>query len=221
MGDAPDAVRGESPRLCERLALPEEPYGSTQVHGGAVADPDGEGPVAPSPPARWGGHARAPRVCAIQVADCLPVFLASAGRRRRRGGACRLARAGGWSFGGHGSRTGATRNGTPRLARARDRRRTFEVGAEVRAAFLGAPRSGRRRRSARERARPLAMRSHRAGAPAIARARGARGVRAGTGAPTRIGARSLLVPARRAAAVAWRHSSGRAEPPRFRPQIAC
>jgi hypothetical protein len=72
VGDRPDAVGENRRRLRAALSLPSEPAWMEQVHGNAVA----------VLPARTSGPAdaavvftRGP-VCAVLVADCLPVFLA-------------------------------------------------------------------------------------------------------------------------------------------------
>ncbi|HEU4516841.1 MAG TPA: peptidoglycan editing factor PgeF [Steroidobacteraceae bacterium] len=78
VGDQVEAVAENRRRLREALSLPSEPAWLEQVHGNAVA-------VLPEHP---GGPAdaavtftRGP-VCAVLVADCLPVFLASRGGDR-------------------------------------------------------------------------------------------------------------------------------------------
>ena len=73
VGDRADAVAENRRRLCAALSLPSEPAWLDQVHGNTVA-------VLPEHP---GGPADAAvtftpgPVCAVLVADCLPVFLAS------------------------------------------------------------------------------------------------------------------------------------------------
>ncbi|MGC8518182.1 MAG: peptidoglycan editing factor PgeF [Steroidobacteraceae bacterium] len=75
VGDEEAAVRENRRRLRERLALPGAPVWLEQVHGTGVAVLGGSPePLAPADAAvtRTAGC-----VCAVQVADCLPVLLAS------------------------------------------------------------------------------------------------------------------------------------------------
>ena len=78
VGDRPEAVAENRRRLREALSLPSEPAWLEQVHGNAVVTL----PARASGPADAAvAFARGP-VCAVLVADCLPVFLAgSAGDR--------------------------------------------------------------------------------------------------------------------------------------------
>jgi purine-nucleoside/S-methyl-5'-thioadenosine phosphorylase / adenosine deaminase len=80
-GDAPEAVTENRRRIREALRLPSEPCWLTQVHGadvvslGGSLDPGGQ---AAAPPCADAAVTRAPgRVCAIQVADCMPVLFAA------------------------------------------------------------------------------------------------------------------------------------------------
>jgi YfiH family protein len=138
VGDVPHAVRENRRRVRERLQLPAEPAWIEQVHGTEVADLD-----APVMGATVGGTAadavltRLPRrVCVVQVADCLPVLLAA------RDGSCVAAAHAGW----RGLAAGVLeatieRFGTssapliawlgPAIGAAH-----FEVGSEVRDAFV-------------------------------------------------------------------------------------
>ncbi|KZE84900.1 peptidoglycan editing factor PgeF [Chromobacterium subtsugae] len=71
VGDAPDAVAANRARL--RDELPAEPAWLNQVHGVAVADAAALRGAAPDADASF---ARAPGVvCAVMTADCLPVLL--------------------------------------------------------------------------------------------------------------------------------------------------
>ena len=79
-GDAPEAVAENRRRLRAALGLPAEPSWLAQVHGAQVicldrpsdAASPGEAPQADA------AVTRSPdRVCAIQVADCLPVLFAA------------------------------------------------------------------------------------------------------------------------------------------------
>jgi len=47
VGDAPDAVHENRRRVCEALALPEEPLWLEQVHGSAVWEADASGRAGP------------------------------------------------------------------------------------------------------------------------------------------------------------------------------
>ena len=77
VGDEPRAVEENRRRLRECLELPCEPAWLTQEHGRRVADLDLEGSGGSLAPAD-GVVTRVPgRVCAIQVADCMPVLFAS------------------------------------------------------------------------------------------------------------------------------------------------
>lgn len=84
VGDAPAAVLENRRRLCAALDLPAEPLWLDQVHGCGVVDADaldrrGAPPDAVAAPPRGDAvvTARPGVVCAIQVADCLPVLFAS------------------------------------------------------------------------------------------------------------------------------------------------
>jgi len=136
VGDDPEAVSENRRRLSSFLPAP--PRWLTQVHGtevavlGAHADP--KSPVADAAVTRERGV-----VCAVLVADCLPVFLAD-----RDGTAVGIAHAGwrGLAAGVIEQTVGAMAN----LGARSDRlvawlgpsigAAAFEVGAEVRAAFL-------------------------------------------------------------------------------------
>jgi copper oxidase (laccase) domain-containing protein len=73
VGDHPDAVAENRRRILHRLAFPEEPAWLEQVHGCEIADLDAARATARAD----GSFTRvAGRVCAVQVADCLPVLLA-------------------------------------------------------------------------------------------------------------------------------------------------
>ncbi len=86
-GDDPEAVAENRRRLREALALPSEPAWLTQVHGAAVVRLEQVTPVEPRADA---AATRLPgRVCAIQVADCMPVLIAA-----RDGSAVAAAHAG-------------------------------------------------------------------------------------------------------------------------------
>ena len=144
VGDEAAAVVENRRRVRARLSLPEEPAWLEQVHGievldlgrvthscSALDDPAGGVAVADAAFTRRPG-----RVCAVQVADCLPVLLAA-----RDGSAVAAAHAG-W----RGLAAGVLEATVKRLAvEPRDLlawlgpaigAAHFEVGAEVRQAFL-------------------------------------------------------------------------------------
>jgi YfiH family protein len=135
VGDAAAAVNENRRRVREALHLPGEPQWLEQVHGTDVADPDGG--ASPVLAAADAIIARRPgRVAVIQVADCLPVFLATPDGRAV---ACAHA---GW----RGLAAGVLEATVHRLGAAPETLLAwlgpcigpahFEVGADVRAAFL-------------------------------------------------------------------------------------
>lgn len=73
VGDDPAAVAENRRRLRQALALPCEPAWLAQVHGREVAVLPGPRPVAADAAVTFAPGA----VCAVLVADCLPVLLAS------------------------------------------------------------------------------------------------------------------------------------------------
>jgi polyphenol oxidase len=146
VGDDPAAVAENRGRLRAALALPAEPAWLEQVHGDRVVVLPGDigGPADASVTFAAG------RVCAILVADCLPVFLAS-----RDGDRVGIAHAG-WRglVAGVLEATVAALDCDPAKLVAwlgpAIGPRAFEVGGEVREAFVardggsaGAFRSGR------------------------------------------------------------------------------
>ena len=134
VGDSPAAVAENRRRVRARLNLPAEPAWLEQVHGTRVADLDA------LHEARYAADAvltrRPGQVCAVQVADCMPVLLAA-----RDGTAVAVAHAG-W----RGLAAGVLEATVARLGFAGQEliawlgpaisARHFEVGEEVRAAFL-------------------------------------------------------------------------------------
>jgi len=146
VGDEAAAVAENRRRVRTRLALPEEPAWLEQVHGVEVVDLDAAAPAvgvtrpAPAAVALPAADAvvsrRAGRVCVVQVADCLPVLLAA------RDGCAVAAAHAGW----RGLAAGVLEATVKRLAvEPRDLlawlgpaigAAHFEVGAEVRQAFL-------------------------------------------------------------------------------------
>ena len=137
VGDTAAAVTTNRRRLAETLALPAEPAWLEQVHGTRVADLDA-GPL--TGPADAAVTRRAGRVLAILVADCLPVLFTS------DDGQVLAAAHAGW----RGLVAGVLEAALAAMAVPRGRVRAwlgpaigaahFEVGEEVRAAFLAADR---------------------------------------------------------------------------------
>jgi YfiH family protein len=136
VGDAAAAVAANRAQLVSRLALPSEPAWLNQVHGSEVVDLDSrqmtDGPVTGDASIT----AAANRVCVIMVADCLPVLFAS--HDGRRVGAAHA----GWRGLAGGVLEATVRalavdpaTLTAWLGPAISREH-FEVGAEVRDAFL-------------------------------------------------------------------------------------
>jgi YfiH family protein len=135
VGDAPAAVAENRRRLREALELPGEPLWLAQVHGAGILDADAPGGCAAAPEADAAVTRRPGTVLAVLVADCLPVLLAA-----RDGSAVAVAHAGwrglaagvietaGRALAGHGTLQAWL---GPCIGPG-----YFEVGAEVRAAFL-------------------------------------------------------------------------------------
>ncbi len=135
VGDDPGAVAENRRRVRESLQLPEEPVWLEQVHGTAVLNLD----IANAPGSRRADAAVtrcAGRVCAIQVADCMPVLFAS------RTAAVLGAAHAGW----RGLAAGVLEATVEAMREPPDRLLAwlgpaigpehFEVGDEVRTAFL-------------------------------------------------------------------------------------
>ena len=133
VGDEPAAVAANRARLAHALELPSEPLWLRQVHGARVVVAEASGPEPEADAAVTFGTGR---VLAVLTADCLPVALAS-----RDGLRLGLAHAG-WRglVAGVLERTVAALGVPgrelvawlgPAIGAA-----AFEVGAEVRAAFL-------------------------------------------------------------------------------------
>jgi polyphenol oxidase len=137
VGDLPDAVRENRRRVREGLQLTAEPAWIEQVHGTEVADLDAPAAdAAPSAPADAVFTRQPRRVCVVQVADCMPVLLAS------RDGSCVAAAHAGW----RGLAAGVLEATLRRLATQPAQLlawlgpaigpQHFEVGSEVRDAFV-------------------------------------------------------------------------------------
>jgi hypothetical protein len=129
--DASQAIAANRERL--RAALPREPKWLRQVHGSLVVEADELNGL----PEADAAVARRPQtVCAVLVADCIPVFLAD-----RSGTTVAIAHAG-W----RGLAGGVIENTVLRMTVAAEdliaylgpgiSRHAFEVGADVRDAFL-------------------------------------------------------------------------------------
>ncbi len=134
VGDDPAAVAANRTRLRTAARVPAEPVWLDQVHGTQVIDAALAAPGAQAD----GSHARVPGVvCAVLTADCLPVFLCD-----RDGTRVGLLHAG-W----RGLAAGIIEQGVAALALPPARLlaclgpaigpRAFEVGPEVRTAFMG------------------------------------------------------------------------------------
>ncbi|MBW7900145.1 MAG: peptidoglycan editing factor PgeF [Rhodocyclaceae bacterium] len=134
VGDDPAAVAANRAALARRL--PAAPVWLAQVHGTAVADIDGVAAGAPPPVADAAVARRAGRVCAVMTADCLPLLLCD-----RDGGVVAAAHAG-W----RGLCAGVIEATVAAMGVPAARLtvwlgpaigpRAFEVGGEVRDAFL-------------------------------------------------------------------------------------
>ena len=133
VGDDPTAVRENRARLRAALALPAEPVWLKQVHGVAVVDaaqggaePEADGAFAAQPGA----------VCVVLTADCLPVLLCN-----RQGTKVAALHAGWRGLAGGVIEAGVKAMGVPGnellawLGPAIGPQ-TFEVGTDVRAAFV-------------------------------------------------------------------------------------
>ncbi len=139
--DNPLDVAENRRRIAAAFELPSEPAWLTQVHGNRVVRLDGD--ELPSPRRRRGPSPSSPGgVCVIQVADCLPVLFAA------RDGSIVGAAHAGWRASLPGfSRIRWQPSAAPPgqlLAWIGPRigRRHFEVGPEVREAFIGLARTG-------------------------------------------------------------------------------
>ncbi len=134
VGDEPAAVRANHRRLADLLALPGQPQWLLQVHGVTAVAAVSDGLIRTGDSA-WTRDADV--VCAVQSADCLPVLLCD------RAGSVVAAVHGGWRGLAAGVVTQAVAAMTvspadllvwlgPAICGA-----CYEVGEEVRAAFVG------------------------------------------------------------------------------------
>jgi polyphenol oxidase len=130
-GDDPRAVAANRERLC--ASLPQAPRWLRQVHGSTVVEAD----AVTDPPEADAAIARHPgRVCAVMIADCIPVLLTN-----RTGTVCAVAHAG-W----RGLASGVVEEVVQRLPGPPAEllawlgpgigASAFEVGDDVREAFL-------------------------------------------------------------------------------------
>jgi polyphenol oxidase len=135
VGDDPAAVAENRRRLKIAAGLPSEPYWLSQVHGIRVADLDSPAAMGPADAAIARGSAK---VCAILTADCLPILFASGS-----GDTVAAAHAGWRGLAAGVIEATVHAMGVPPgsvvawLGPAIGPQH-FEVGAEVREAFLGA-----------------------------------------------------------------------------------
>jgi len=137
VGDDPQAVRENRARLSAAVGLPAAPLWLEQVHGSTVIEHPGTlGDDRTPPQADAAVTFAARQVCSVMTADCLPVVLAD-----RAGTRVGVAHAG-WR-----GLAGGVLEATVRALRIEPRalvawlgpaisQTAFEVGAEVRAAFL-------------------------------------------------------------------------------------
>jgi polyphenol oxidase len=138
VGDDPLAVTENRRRLRDRLELPAEPAWLEQVHGHRVVDLDGQTSSDSLGPADAALTRARGRICAIQVADCMPVLLAAAD-----GSAVGAAHAGWRGLAGGVLEATVRAMNTPAggllawLGPAIGQAH-YEVGEEVRAAFVSA-----------------------------------------------------------------------------------
>jgi YfiH family protein len=133
VGDEPAAVAENRRRVREVLELPAEPAWLEQVHGTRVADLETSGTLAPADAVLTRTRGQ---VCAVQVADCMPVVFAARD-------ACAVAVAhAGWRGLAAGvleatvAALGARPGGLLAWLGPAISQPHFEVGAEVREAFL-------------------------------------------------------------------------------------
>jgi YfiH family protein len=136
VGDNPADVAANRLRLVELAGLPAMPFWLEQVHGTDVLRLEGQAPSAAAMRADAVYTARPGQVCAVMTADCLPVLFAS-----RKGDEVAAAHAG-W----RGLCAGVLENTLAQFRCPPDEvmawfgpaigPEAFEVGAEVRAAFI-------------------------------------------------------------------------------------
>jgi YfiH family protein len=129
-----DMARGSPARSELRAAIPDHPVWLRQVHGIAVLDADAEREPEIEPVADAAITRKPGTVCAVTVADCMPVFITNAG-----GTAAGVAHAG-WRglCAGVLEATVAALGGTDLVAWLGPAigPQAYEVGPEVREAFM-------------------------------------------------------------------------------------
>jgi polyphenol oxidase len=141
-GDQPTAVTENRRRVREALSLRSDPAWLAQEHGASVVALDRVTAEVKPPHADAAISRRPGEVCAIQVADCLPVFFAD-----REGAAVGAAHAGWRGLAAGVLEASVAAFGEEPSGISADRLiawlgpaigpEHFEVGEEVRAAFLG------------------------------------------------------------------------------------
>jgi polyphenol oxidase len=139
IGDSPQAVAENRRRVSERLRLPAEPAWLEQVHGTAVVEAETvrtSAGFAATPKADASVTHSAGHVCAIRVADCMPVLFAALD-----GSAVGAAHAGWRGLAGGVLEVTVERLGVPASQLVAWMGptigpRNFEVGEDVRAAFI-------------------------------------------------------------------------------------
>lgn len=134
VGDAPENVRANRARVREAERVPAEPCWLRQVHGIDVVEA-ASAPIGTTADGSFTDEAGV--VCAVLTADCLPIFLCD-----RRGTAVGLLHAGWRGLAAGIVEAGIARMGIPGPALLAwlgpaIGPRAFEVGDEVRAAFVG------------------------------------------------------------------------------------
>jgi YfiH family protein len=131
---AGDMARGSPARAGLRTHLPADPVWLRQVHGTAITDADAPRPGAQEPVADASFARKPGTVCAVTVADCMPVFFADS-----RGTVVSVAHAG-WRglCAGVLEATVAAIGGGDLLAWLGPAigPKVYEVGADVREAFI-------------------------------------------------------------------------------------
>ena len=129
-----DMARGSEARSKLRAKIPEDPAWLRQVHGIAVLDADAERDSGIEPVGDAAITRKRGTVCAVTIADCMPVFLANAG-----GTAVGVAHAG-WRglCAGVLEATATALGGTDLIAWLGPAigPQVYEVGPEVREAFM-------------------------------------------------------------------------------------
>lgn len=137
VGDDPRAVRANRELLVRALQLPAPPQWLEQVHGTGVVEAGTDGLVREGD-AAW--TARAGVVCTVLTADCLPVVLAAADGSEVAVAHCGWRGLAAGVLGATVSRFRANPSSLRAWMGPAIGPRAFEVGAEVREAFLATAR---------------------------------------------------------------------------------